>query len=109
MEIKIPDMVGFVIYNPKHQMFSSGGYQKKWTSKGKIWKNIGHIKNHLNHVLMVNPWGREDKKYYFCNHYVDCVVADINTKEPIEFDIYGYMKEYGLKKFPKYECGGIEK
>lgn len=36
------------IKNIKTEQYSSGGCCPKWKKVGKIWKNIGHLKNHLN-------------------------------------------------------------
>lgn len=32
-------------------MFSTGGSDPQWKNKGKVWKNIGHVKNHLHQFV----------------------------------------------------------
>lgn len=44
------------IYRIKHAvtgLYSLGGNSPRWSKKGKIWKNIGHVKTHLRNAI---PW-----------------------------------------------------
>ena len=39
---------GYVIYDEDEQTFSKGGIETRFGKTPKIYKNIGHLKNHLN-------------------------------------------------------------
>lgn len=126
IDIPLPEIKGFMIYNPKTGLFSKGGQPSPiWSKHGKIWKNIGHLKNHLNGCLVavdydyipdpINPCrtARVPNSYhsYLRNYYVDCVVVDIVTKEPANFSIYEYAREFAIKNWPAndVENRGIKK
>ena len=96
MNIPKPVVKGFVIYNPKTQLFSRGGYGPRWSKTPKIWSNIGHMKNHIGVAISTYPYGRRDnttKEIPLNECYVDCVVYDVSTDSETNFNIYGYVKE----------------
>jgi hypothetical protein len=37
--------------------FSSGGADPRWTTKGKTWASLGHVKNHLSQVVQPRSGG----------------------------------------------------
>lgn len=43
---KLP-IVGYVIYDPETEKFSTGGMGIRWDKKAKIWMGIGPLANHL--------------------------------------------------------------
>jgi len=40
--------VYYKIRDKSNGLFSQGG-SYGWTKKGKVWKEVGHLRNHLNH------------------------------------------------------------
>jgi hypothetical protein len=50
----------FKIRNLKTGLFSKGGHCPRWSKKGKVWTNIGHVKSHINniarHVKDIEYW-----------------------------------------------------
>lgn len=75
----------FKIYNPETGLYSSGGTYVKWTKNGKVWTNIGHLKNHLHLVDT-----RKNNPYKGCKivvykliveHMVDNYLIDGKTLE----------------------------
>jgi len=36
------------IRNPRTGLYSTGGTTPRWTKKGKVWRGVGPLKNHLN-------------------------------------------------------------
>ena len=79
---------GYVIFNPQTQMFAKGGYStiNRWSKRPKIWRNIGHVKNHL--AMYVNRAynyvdGRQYCKLHISSIYDGCEVVDINTDQTV--------------------------
>ncbi len=93
-----PKIEGFVIYNPTTGKWSKGGtYEHRiWGDRPKIWKTMGHLKNHLGQLLQ-GGWHYEEvdgerKKFRILSPvYQGCVVFNIATDEPVEFDFYQYV------------------
>ena len=54
-------------------LFSSGGHNPRFNKTGKIWKNLGHLKNHL---LQVRHF---DKLYTTCE-VVTYEVTEVETE-----------------------------
>jgi hypothetical protein len=44
-------MLIYRIRNKQLGLYSKGGAFPSWSKKGKIWKNIGHLKVHLKNVM----------------------------------------------------------
>jgi hypothetical protein len=40
----------YKIRDPETGLFSTGGTRPEWHKTGKIWKQLGHLKAHLNQV-----------------------------------------------------------
>ena len=104
MEIIIPKLEGFMIYSEKNQGFSSGGYDVRWKKKGKIWHNIGHVKNHLQ---VRAPIFYPNKTWYIAPDYQDAVVVDIMTREKA-LDIFEYLDDYFKRLHKGYTFGGYK-
>lgn len=105
--IPIPKLEGYVIWNPDNGKFSRGGYQPvKWTKNGKIWSQIGHLKNHIYLAIIATRYER--KEFILRNDYKGCIVYDVATGQPANIDIYeiarkkvekeisGYFKNYKI-------------
>jgi hypothetical protein len=102
MEIPLPKLQGYVIYNPATEKFSKGGYGPKWGNTPKIWTNIGHLKNHLNYAACRYGYGHNENSVIVMKYiYQGCVVLDITTKSDINFDIEGYIREDFEKSYQK--------
>jgi hypothetical protein len=48
-------------------LFSTGGYKPDWSSKGKVWKKVGHLKCHLAQFSL-----NSGSCYGRSNPYEDC-------------------------------------
>lgn len=99
IDIPIPKVEGFVIYNPDEGLFSSGGARPCWRKKPKIWANIGHLKNHL-HGAIDRSWysGYDSRKYVIMSpFYKGAVVLDITTGKSIDLNIYQWFEEATIK------------
>jgi hypothetical protein len=40
----------YKIRNKRTGLFSSGGSYPRWTKKGKVWRQLSHVRQHLDHV-----------------------------------------------------------
>ena len=69
-------------------MFSMGGSFPRFNKTGKIWKQPGHLTNHLNQL-----WRRKD------DHYDDCEIVEyeIVEREVSKITIQGYLQERKLR------------
>ena len=58
----------YKIFNRKTGLYSSGGsgYRLRWTKKGKIWAERGHISNHL--AMLRDP----------AKTYADCDIVEFD-------------------------------
>ena len=51
---KLP-VVGYVIYDPDTNLFSTGGMGISWDKKAKIWMGLGPLANHLSqHIQKIS-------------------------------------------------------
>lgn len=106
-DISIPEIKGFVIYNTKTQLFSSGGCYPRWKKKPKIWSDVGHLKNHLSQLIR-NGY----QTYYFDDVYKDAIILDMLTKKESDIKIYEYLEDFSKRRFDapfysNYKCLGI--
>lgn len=73
----------YKIRDPATGLYSMGGVDPRWTKKGKVWTNIGHLKNHLRQV---GSWGNTPsrrKVYVGCEVVVIEVVEDELERFPV--------------------------
>lgn len=96
IHIPKPELKGFVIYNPALAMFSTGGTKPKWKKHGKIWGNIGHLKNHLLAALEGGSRGRD---YVIYNTYQGCEIYNIVTDQKHDLDIYEYVTNHAKENY----------
>jgi hypothetical protein len=59
-------MIAYKIRNKKTGLFSMGGMDalvrnSSWRKTGKVWKQIGHLKNHINQLYF--PRNKKDQIY----------------------------------------------
>ncbi len=62
----------FKIKNLKTGLFSKGGWLPTFTKNGKIWSNIGHVKNSVSGISQ---------------HYEGCVVQKYELKLVEEYPV----------------------
>jgi hypothetical protein len=63
-------MIIYRIKNIKTGLYSCGGYgSARWSKAGKIWKNIGHVKSHLNNVVPRKSYMSNDVENWFLESY----------------------------------------
>lgn len=43
-------MITYKIRNVKTGLYSTGGVCPSWSTRGKSWSTMGHVRNHLNHI-----------------------------------------------------------
>lgn len=114
MEIPfLPKLEGYVIWNQKTGLFSSGGSCPKLRNKGKIWRTLGHVKNHLHVVMPYDPAkaGRHiwlDKWEYPDPVYKDCVIVNIADGFPVNFDIYDWCREKRAEFIKPYQLKNLK-
>ncbi len=90
-------MEGYVIVDPATGLFSSGGMSPKFKKRGKVWANIGHLKNHL--AQFVYQYYRE-KEYTIvkaAEPYRKAKVYDIVSNKEL-FDVWEYLEELAARK-----------
>ena len=111
MDIPIPKMEGYVIYNPSNQKFSRGGTSSNlpnfWSRKPKIWRRIGDLKNHL--VLYINV-SYYNKIFKITDTYKGCIILNIvDQTEPFKISDYllGYIQSKYLSN-PYYDGFKVE-
>ena len=92
------EVKGYVIYDENEQTFCNGGMSGKFSKTPKIYKNIGHIKNHLNqHISTVydgykNPTRSIILSVSKCYKNRTCNVYDITTNK-IVFSVSDFFKQ----------------
>ncbi len=87
------------VYKIRHKptgLFSTGGTDPQFTSKGKVWSTIGHLKNHLNLATenYYNPkWVgmRTEFKKYSESEIVTYQM--VSEEQPPPFDMMVYFTE----------------
>lgn len=102
ISIPKPELKGFVIYNPKYELFSSGGQGPSWRKKPKIWSNIGHLKTHVLGALdrgVFDSYKKDTRDYPVSPVYIGCEVYDIINDQKIDFDFYAYFEKHLAKRF----------
>lgn len=62
--------------------FSTGGANPRWSTTGKTWTNIGHVKSHLQQV---DPPGRGQGPYRYRSSGMDR--ADYTEAELVVFEV----------------------
>lgn len=85
----------YKITDPETGLFSTGGSDPKWTKKGKIWRTLGALKNHLNIVQMerwVGPWSGQRRREQF-NPYEGCQVVLCEVREVSRYDVQVHLDE----------------
>lgn len=75
-------------------LFSMGGCDPRFNKVGKIWKQRGHLTNHLTWVA---EHGRRGTKTYDDCEVVQYELTETQVGEPIS--INGYIQEHIHKKF----------
>lgn len=88
-----PGSLGYIIYNPKTQQF---GNKRGMSKSPKVWNKLGHLKSHLNLILVPYPMNNIIKVN---STYNDCVIVDLATHMKVELDIKEYAKEVVKKKY----------
>lgn len=94
----MPTETYFKIRNPRTGLFSKGGYGPKWDKKGKLWKNIGHVKNHLKQVTGDWQHRRSARSAYQGCEVVEIVV---NTEEANAYPVLNLIEENERKEAAK--------
>lgn len=70
----------YKIRDSETRLFSSGGSEPNFSKKGKVWSNIGHIKNHLK-MFKVIPSEWEVVKYEIIENELEtCSAFKLNPK-----------------------------
>ena len=82
------------IKNIKTNMYSSGGYNPKWIKTGKIWKNIGHLKNHLN--MFKYELGFKETPSYFVKTNINIPITIYNNLDDWEIIEYALTEIYDM-------------
>lgn len=111
--IPIPKVSGFVIYNPKTGLFSKGGSysfndtDRLWSKTPKIWKAIGHVKNHLSQYVgnLTKDYNNNIWLYHVSNVYFNSLVLDItdtSNNQKSVFNIQQFMLEKAENKCKRY-------
>lgn len=103
-------MKGYAIYDPATDKWSRGGNytSRLWGKKPKIWSAVGHVKNHINQ-LIVDNYDFKNKVIRIRSFYKGCVILDVTTMQPAtDIDIYAYAREFAereLKHRESYNTG----
>lgn len=71
--------------------FSSGGRRAHWSKQGKIWSNIGHVKNHISQKL---PWMAD---------YTEAEIVSFTLVEKDTTDVKSLLDEIRLLQEKKAE------
>jgi hypothetical protein len=90
-------MEGYVIVDVHTGLFSSGGTEPKFKKKGKVWSNIGHLKNHL--AQFIEPYYTKGARpYRLCK----AKVYDIVSGKEV-FDVTEYLDKRTEEKKQEQE------
>lgn len=68
----------YKIRNPETGLFSSGGSMPNWTKRGKVWRGVGPLKNHLNLIMNRAYYGRRNRAVY---DGCELVTVQVTTEE----------------------------
>lgn len=105
MKLPIPKPGGYMIYDTLTEEFAKKGIGNFSKRGGKIWANIGHLKNHL----LQYAWHDYRNKQYvvlYAKKLQRCIVYDVVTQEPLpDFDIVEYIKNHFTKEDERYSRG----
>lgn len=69
-------------------LYSGGGSFVRWSKNGKIWRNIGHLKNHLN--IFVDYNGLKEGRYPYRN--AEIVEIEVNYDECFTISVDDFTK-----------------
>lgn len=119
--VNLPKLEGYMIYNPKTELFSKGGIDPSWKKQGKIWSKLGHLKNHLIQSCIVKKYGHyingeyvNDKfikvnllSYDGKNNYKDCVIINVATGQVVS-DVLSLLKELVANQQKNYYLNNCE-
>lgn len=79
----------YKIRDPETGLFSTGGSTPAWHKTGKIWKQLGHIKAHLNQFRSpaerrIRSWDNTDYADYSKAEIVEFEMVEIDTQPVAE-------------------------
>ncbi len=99
-------------------LYSTGGYQPKWNSRGKTWNNLGAAKNHINNwcggsygkiKLAPDSWEiveivikEEEANTWPVNDYINEVKRRRQIKETYGWEIHRALKQLTDTDTSKY-------
>ena len=70
----------YKIRNINTGMFSTGGINPTYSSKGKIWKQLNHVRTHI--TLIKDHWNRNDYSYRINPNYLyEIEIVEFNVVE----------------------------
>jgi hypothetical protein len=102
----LPQLEGYVIFNPDTGLYSRGGTDVKWTKLPKLWTTVGAVKNHLAlHVrrdysgFHLQPGYKA--KVIIQDLYKGCKVINIADGSEA-FDIHEYMLDHAERMCKRY-------
>lgn len=89
----IPKLKGFMIYNTETGETAGKGINNFKAKGGKVWANLGHLKNHLQ-LYIWRDYRTKEIVIQCADILRKCVVYDISTQQPVpDFDILAYLRD----------------
>ncbi len=90
-------MEGYVIADPVTGLFSGGGMDSIMKKRGKVWANIGHLKNHLAQFVYQYYQQKEYSITTAAEPYRNAKVYDIVSNKEL-FDVWDYLEKLAARK-----------
>ncbi len=94
--------VHYKIYDPQTKKYSTGGYHPGWNDEGKTWKQLGHLKNHLNCLIRNASYQKQKREYPYHKdvQLISFMVVTTTTLTDTEL-VTDLIKEMDAKKEAK--------
>lgn len=94
--IPVPQISGYVIYHPRHRLFAGQDgfvHSDREQTPPRIWRTMAELKQWLiEDGLWVFNLYAEPKKLYVNAAYKGCIVVDLMSRKPVDFDIYPWYE-----------------
>lgn len=79
------EIIVYKIRRKSDGLFSNGGQEPVFMKRGKMWTNIGHIKNHFNIIREYHTSKKYLEFLYKNCEIITCVLSQVDSIDILEF------------------------